>query len=174
MPAAGYYYDYLNTKYLYENWTPAHVGKAVFEEKDPAILGGMFAVWNDHVGNGISVKDIHHRLFPALQTLAVKTWDAKVTVPYAEFDANRQLLSEAPGVNQMGKIGKKPGLVYQKDEVRAGETLPYPEVGYGYTVSFDLELRLNLAEQNSSVLRTLCSIWQILSAVCSALPVTVI
>ena len=59
--------------------------------------------------------------------------------PYAEFDANRQLLSEAPGVNQMGKIGKKPGLVYQKDEVRAGETLPYPEVGYGYTVSFDLE-----------------------------------
>ena len=139
VPAAGYYYDYLNTKYLYENWTPAHVGKAVFEEKDPAILGGMFAVWNDHVGNGISVKDIHHRLFPALQTLAVKTWDAKVTVPYAEFDANRQLLSEAPGVNQMGKIGKKPGLVYQKDEVRAGETLPYPEVGYGYTVSFDLE-----------------------------------
>ena len=50
VPAAGYcYYDYLNTKYLYENWTPAHVGKAVFEEKDPAILGGMFAVWNDNV-----------------------------------------------------------------------------------------------------------------------------
>ena len=75
VPAAGYYYDYLNTEELYNSWTPAHVGKAVFEEKDPAILGGMFAVWNDHVGNGISTKDIHHRTFPALQTLAVKNVD---------------------------------------------------------------------------------------------------
>lgn len=56
VPAAGYYYDYLNTKYLYENWTPVQIGKAVFPEKDPSILGGMFAVWNDHVGNGISTK----------------------------------------------------------------------------------------------------------------------
>lgn len=139
VPAAGYYYDYLNTQYLYENWTPAHVGQVVFEEKDPAILGGMFAVWNDHVGNGISVKDIHHRLFPALQTLATKTWDAKVTMSYAEFDSKRQLLSEAPGVNQMGRIGKQPGLVYQDEQVLPEESLPVREIGYGYTVTFDLE-----------------------------------
>ena len=62
VPMAGYYHDYLNDEYLYNKWTPAHVGKVVFDEKHPAILGGMFAVWNDHVGNGISVKDIHHRL----------------------------------------------------------------------------------------------------------------
>ena len=124
VPAAGYYYDYLNTQYLYENWTPAHVGQVVFEEKDPAILGGMFAVWNDHVGNGISVKDIHHRLFPALQTLATKTWDAKVTMSYAEFDSKRQLLSEAPGVNQMGRIGRQKGLVYQDEQVLPEESLP--------------------------------------------------
>ena len=64
VPQAGYYYDYLNTKYLYEKWTPNIVGKEVFPERDPAILGGMFAVWNDHVGNGISTKDIHHRCLP--------------------------------------------------------------------------------------------------------------
>ena len=139
VPAAGYYYDYLNTQYLYENWTPAHVGQAVFEEKDPAILGGMFAVWNDHVGNGISVKDIHHRLFPALQTLATKTWDAQVSIPYAEFDSKRQLLSEAPGVNQLGRVGKRPGLVYENAELLPGESLPICEIGYGYTVTFDLE-----------------------------------
>ena len=149
VPAAGYYYDYLNTQYLYENWTPAHVGQAVFEEKDPAILGGMFAVWNDHVGNGISVKDIHHRLFPALQTLATKTWGAQVSVPYAEFDSKRQLLSEAPGVNQMGRIGKQPGLVYQDEQVLPEESLPVREIGYGYTVSFDLEAA---AENNGTVL----------------------
>lgn len=149
VPAVGYYYDYLNTQYLYENWTPAHVGQAVFEEKDPAILGGMFAVWNDHVGNGISVKDIHHRLFPALQTLATKTWDAQVSIPYAEFDSKRQLLSEAPGVNQMGRIGKQPGLVYQDEQVLPEESLPVREIGYGYTVTFDLEAE---PENNGTVL----------------------
>ena len=139
MPAAGYYYDYLNTQYLYEKWTPAHVAKAVFEEKDPAILGGMFAVWNDHVGNGISVKDIHHRLFPALQTLATKTWGAQVDLPYADFDRLRQGLSEAPGVNQLGRIGRTEGLVYEVAEVHPNTNLAHEEIGYGYTVSFDLE-----------------------------------
>lgn len=139
VPAAGYYYDYLNTQYLYEKWTPAHVAKAVFEEKDPAILGGMFAVWNDHVGNGISVKDIHHRLFPALQTLAAKTWDAQVDLPYADFDRLRQGLSEAPGVNQLGRIGRTEGLVYEVAEVHPNTNLAHEEIGYGYTVSFDLE-----------------------------------
>lgn len=139
VPAAGYYYDYLNTQYLYEKWTPAHVAKAVFEEKDPAILGGMFAVWNDHVGNGISVKDIHHRLFPALQTLAAKTWDAQVDLPYADFNRLRQGLSEAPGVNQLGRIGRAEGLVYEVAEVHPNTNLAHEEIGYGYTVSFDLE-----------------------------------
>lgn len=140
VPAAGYYYDYLNTEKLYKEWTPAHVGKEVFPEKDPAILGGMFAVWNDHVGNGISVKDIHHRLFPALQTLAVKMWNpTAVSVPYSDFDKCRMQLSEAPGVNQLGRIGKAPATVYTAEVVRPGMTLPYPEIGYDYTVSFEVD-----------------------------------
>ena len=31
VPAAGYYYDYLNCRMLYDKWTPAHVGAEVFE-----------------------------------------------------------------------------------------------------------------------------------------------
>lgn len=140
VPAAGYYYDYLNTKNLYETWTPAHVGKVVFDEKDPAILGGMFAVWNDHVGNGISVKDVHHRVFPALQTLSAKMWTGKnVSVPFEKFDAQRHDLSEAPGVNQMGKIGKKQAMVYEAEKLVPGMKTPYVEIGYDYTVSFDIE-----------------------------------
>ena len=139
VPAAGYYYDYLNTKHLYEKWTPAHVANVVFEEKDPAILGGMFAVWNDHVGNGISVKDIHHRAFPALQTLSAKMWDGiHVTVPYDEFIQKSQTLSEAPGVNQLGKWGVPHSLIMEQASVKPGDTLPLPEVGYDYTVEFDL------------------------------------
>lgn len=140
VPAAGYYYDYLNTEHLYQNWTPAHIGKEVFDEKDPAILGGMFAIWNDHVGNGISTKDIHHRCYPALQTLAVKMWTGKqVTTPFAEFNNQRTVLSEAPGVNQLGRIGKTKGVVYQQASVAPGSTLPHKEIGYGYEVSFDID-----------------------------------
>lgn len=207
VPAAGYYYDYLNEEYLYDNWTPAHVGKAVFAERDSAILGGMFAVWNDHAGNGISVKDIHHRLFPAMQTLSVKMWTgAETSLPYAEFDSTRKYVREAPGINFAGRIipgriipghiipehghavdiagsnhpaahhasGHHPanhrqtdiapadlprpahrpaehhldpdnqmtprqGYVLALPEVRPGSTLPYPEIGYDYTVSFTVE-----------------------------------
>lgn len=140
VPAAGYYYDYLNTEHLYTDWTPAQVGKAVFKEKDPAILGGMFAVWNDHVGNGISTKDIHHRFYPALQTLAVKMWSgASTSLPYNEFNRLREDLSEAPGVNQMGRVGKTPGLVYQQTVVAPDSRIPHREIGYDYRVTFDVE-----------------------------------
>ena len=140
VPQAGYYYDYLNCKYLYENWTPAHVGKEIFEEKDPAILGGMYAVWNDHCGNGISTKDIHHRCYPALQTLAVKMWTGvSKSVPYEEFDKQRHVLSEAPGVNQMGRLSKTPGLAYEQASISPNTTLPVQEIGYNYRVSFDIE-----------------------------------
>lgn len=142
VPAAGYYYDYLNEEYLYDNWTPAHVGDAVFPEKDPAIAGGMFAVWNDHAGNGISVKDIHYRLFPAMQTLAVKMWTgAETSLPYAQFDSARGRVREAPGINFAGRIGFEPGCVLQADTVSPGSRLPYPEIGYDYTVSFTVDGR---------------------------------
>ena len=139
VPKAGYYYDYLNEPYLYKEWTPAHIGKAVFDEKHPSILGGMFAIWNDHVGNGISVKDIHHRIFSPLQTLSVKMWTgAQTGIPYETFNEKRALLSEAPGVNQLARIGKKPELVYERSTVAPGSTSDYPEMGYNYTVSFDI------------------------------------
>lgn len=140
VPVAGYYYDYLNEKYLYQEWTPAHIGKEVFDEKHPSILGGMFAVWNDHAGNGISTKDVHHRTFPALQTLAVKMWTGKqVSLPYEDFDKARAAISEAPGVNQMGKIGKTPSLVYEKATVQPGSQSKYKEIGYDYTICFDIQ-----------------------------------
>lgn len=139
VPVAGYYQDYLNEPYLYKEWTPAHIGKSVFEEKHPSILGGMFAIWNDHAGNGISVKDIHHRIFSPLQTLSVKMWTgAQTGIPYETFNEKRALLSEAPGVNQLARISTKPGLVYERSTVAPGSTSDYPEIGYNYTVSFDI------------------------------------
>lgn len=139
VPAAGYYYDYLNIKRLYETWTPPKVGKAIFEEDDPNILGGMFAVWNDHVGNGISVKDVHHRVFPAIQTLSVKMWTgANTSLSYSEFNELRRNVCEAPGVNVNGLFGKKQKMVYEVERLKPGSTRKYEEIGYPYTVEFEV------------------------------------
>ena len=143
VPAAGYYYDYLNCQYLYEHWTPAVIGNQTFDENDPSIEGGMFAVWNDHAGNGISTKDIHHRVYPALQTIAVKSWAGKnTTLSYADFDKKRQSLSEAPGVDELGRLckaGDNNEKAFSLAELTANSTLPYEEVGYDYSVSFTIE-----------------------------------
>lgn len=142
VPAAGYYHDYLNCQYLYDHWTPASIGREKFEERDPAIEGGMFAVWNDHVGNGISVKDIHHRIYPALQTLSVKCWTGQYTqLPYADFDKERLSLSEAPGVNELGRLGKPGSVVLERTTVQANEQLPAEEIGYNYSVTFTIDGR---------------------------------
>lgn len=140
VPAAGYYYDYLNIKSLYNTWTPAHVGKEVFEELHPKIKGGMFAVWNDHCGNGISFQDVHHRLMPALQTLAVKMWDGKnTTVPFDEFNAKRITISEAPGVNILGRpMGGKMGFVFEAKEPKKEYKPTLNDIGYNYRVEFEV------------------------------------
>lgn len=140
VPAAGYYYDYLNTEKLYKDWTPAHIGKEVFPEKHKQIKGGMFAVWNDHAGNGISTKDIHYRVFPAMQTLAVKMWTGKdCKVPYETFNTKRTALGEGPGVNIAGRMGSKPRAVYNQDVLKPNTKTGLKEIGYHYTVSFDVQ-----------------------------------
>ena len=141
VPAAGYYYDYLNLSYLYHTWSPAVIGNQKFEACDPAILGGMYAVWNDVAGNGISVDDIHHRCYPGLQAIATATWSPTYrAVPFEEFNHKRTLLSEAPGVNELGRFPGQPGsVVYTIDKVKAGKRYPHAEAGYDYSVSFHID-----------------------------------
>ncbi len=142
VPAAGYYYDYLNIKSLYENWTPAVIGKEVFDEKHPQIRGGMFAVWNDHPGNGISYQDVYHRMFPAMQTVAVKMWVGKnTTVDFKGFNNQRTALSEAPGLNLLGRPAKAAkGVVFELKNPVQGRPLAQSltDIGYNYRVHFDI------------------------------------
>lgn len=141
VPKAGYYYDYLNNRMLYDNWTPATIGDITFSGADvDKIEGGMFAVWNDTPNNGLTVKDVHHRVMHSVPTMAAKTWSAgNVTVPFEEFSAKSGNMMEAPGVNYLGRYGSEPATVLTLDVVPAGATLPIPEIGYDYTVEFDIE-----------------------------------
>lgn len=140
VPAAGYYYDYLNCNYLYNNWTPAIIGDKTFEERHPKIKGGMFAVWNDHPGNGISCKDIHYRVFPAMQTMAVKMWTgAKPQTPFEEFDKARVALSDAPGLNIAGRFSGEKRTILEAAAVAPGCENEIEQIGFEYTVTFDVE-----------------------------------
>jgi len=106
VPAAGYYYDYLNLHHLYAPWTPAQVGNVRFEPGDTAIIGGSFAVWNDIVGNGITAQDVTDRVFPALQVLSQKMRCGQdKPLDFKTFDSKRKKVGEGPGLNLRGRLG---------------------------------------------------------------------
>ena len=140
VPKAGYYYDYLDNKKLYEEWTPAYVNTVKLPENHPQIKGGMFAVWNDHPNNGLTVRDIHHRIMHSLPVMAAKTWNgAAVSVPFDTFDKNSPKLGEAPGINFLARHAADTATVLELAEVTPGMTLPIDEIGYNYSVEFDIE-----------------------------------
>ncbi len=142
VPAAGYYYDYLNCEYLYDNWTPAMIGEQIFEERHPHIKGGSFAVWNDHAGNGISFKDIHYRAYPAMQTMSTKMWTGKnTTFTYDEFNERRFLLSDAPGLNIAGRFIEKDKTILRINKLKNNYKTNIREIGFEYSVSFDIEYK---------------------------------
>lgn len=136
VPAAGYYYDYLNIRHLYERWTPAQIGNVKFEEKDPSILGGSFAVWNDVCGNGISVGDVHHRVFPGLQVMAEKCWHAvNDTVHFDKWQEGSRRLGEGPGINELGHTEVTKPILRSSNRLFDDE---YAQIGYDYQVDFDI------------------------------------
>ena len=148
VPIADYYHDYLPLDNLYNTWTPRVFRNVTLEENDPCIVGGMFALWNDIYGNGITVADMHDRIFPVLQVIADKTWTAALTtLPFDLFEQKKGLLSEAPGVNEMGRTKAPMSL----NEVKAGHNLGLPvnEVGFGHRITFTVDCK---AEAKGTVL----------------------
>ena len=146
VPGAGYYREFLDHQWLYETWTPWMINrKQTLPEGTPGVLGGMFAVWNDQCGNGISQQDVHIRAFPAVQVLTERLWKGdNKQVPYKAFEALCKEMPEAPGINLSGKISPNkdvaltvPGkelLFTGKDTVQTA----LQEVGYPYAVEFKI------------------------------------
>lgn len=101
VPAAGYYYDYLNTQSLYNNWTPNNFGGTVIPAGSEQMLGSTYAIWNDSVdtrANGISEVDIYDRFADAVPTLASKNW-GDPTETYADMKAAVGELGNAANSN---------------------------------------------------------------------------
>ena len=102
VPKAGYFHDYLDTKLLYEQWEPSIFDLSNqslnLNPGDPHLLGGMFAEWNDKLGNVVSDADVHARVKPAMQTLGEKMWSGTTTgTTYEQFQQLTTIIGDAPG-----------------------------------------------------------------------------
>lgn len=144
VPAAGYYRDFLDHQWIYEKWSPWIMNrKQTLPEGTPGVLGGMFAVWNDKCGNGISEQDVHLRSFPAMQVLAEKLWKGEnKNVTYEAFAKLCKTTPEAPGINLLGKVPAETALTEAGKELsfngKEAISTPLQEVGYPYSVEFQL------------------------------------
>jgi hexosaminidase len=110
VPYAGYYYDYLNCKYLYESWEPRRVGNyTVPDGYMDKLAGGKFALWNDCLGkkkNGERYveSDNWDRIYPALQTLSQKMWTGvRTDQTWEQFAALADGKREPEGVKSSHK-----------------------------------------------------------------------
>ncbi|MDQ6642833.1 MAG: family 20 glycosylhydrolase [Chloroflexota bacterium] len=104
VPKAGYFHDYLDTKLLYEKWEPNSFDltnpRLNLNPRDPHLLGGMFAEWNDKLGIVVSDADVYNRVKPAMQTLGEKMWSGTTTgTTYDQFQQLAATIGEAPGTN---------------------------------------------------------------------------
>ena len=169
VPAAGYYNDYLNTRWLFQHWNPSLIRNKRFPHQDPLIDGGMFALWNDFIKNGISVGDCHDRILPAMQVISEKCWNALRDSTDAAFDEWQTLakkLEDGPLTDEIGRksmvnhIDLKPKSTIYSEERRVKSeesklqsgTTGYSnsslftlhsslihQIGYPYTVEFTID-----------------------------------
>lgn len=145
VPAAGYYNDYLNTHWLFRNWDPSLIRDKRFDHQDPLIDGGMFALWNDYIKNGISVGDCHDRILPGMQIIAEKCWNAlrdTSEVAFAEWTSFAARLSDGPLTDEIGRksmvnhIDLKPNTtIFEPTK----SLFPIHQIGYPYMVEFTID-----------------------------------
>lgn len=152
VPAAGYYRDFLDTKWIYTNYRPEKVNGAVtLPDFQPGLLGSTFAVWNDITENGISQLDVHYRTMPAIKVLGSKNWKVAPSKTFEEYQLLADTSSDGPKINLSGsytdeelnkiasKVGKKSIRFNGKKELNLGGT----DLGYTYDVSFDINPKDN-------------------------------
>ncbi len=107
VPAAGYYYDYLNSQNLYNNWQPNIMGGTTIPAGAEQMLGSSYAVWNDMIdkrANGMSEYDIYDRFAAALPAMSSKLWGDGEDLSYSELVQVTDKLEDAPNSNPFDKV----------------------------------------------------------------------
>lgn len=113
VPKAGYYHDYLDSQWLFNNWDPTNFGgNTKLQEGEPNLLGAMFGTWNDMMGKKVSEADVHDRVKKAMPVLAEKMWRGQSTdSSFTEFQQLSTKLGEGPGTNLLHEVNTATDLV---------------------------------------------------------------
>ena len=107
VPAAGYYYDYLNSTYLYNSWQPNVMAGTTIPAGSDQMLGSAYAIWNDMIdkrANGLSEYDIFDRFDAALPAMSSKLWGDGEDLTYDELAATAEVLGTAPNCNPYSEV----------------------------------------------------------------------
>lgn len=85
----GGYGDDINAKAIYNAWTPANFNKESVDPKEPHLIGGYWAMWNDNsflTDPGLCGRDLLPRIQKNCAAIATKCWDpATPTRTYEDF-----------------------------------------------------------------------------------------
>lgn len=148
VPAAGYYRDFLDNQWIFNNFRPEMVNsRETLPQGTKGLLGAMFAVWNDICGNGISQHDVHFRVHSSMKVIGSKLWKVKPTISYDVHKQIASATSEGPGLNMAGFYSEEEHLAFdatipESAVVFDGNTelsIGGEDLGYNYDVSFDMK-----------------------------------
>lgn len=100
VPSAGYYNNYLNPQWLYNNWqvndiNSSHPHGLLLPAGSKQMLGSVYAIWNDAIdtrANGISEMDVYDRFSKPLSAAASKNW-TDPSLRFNQFNANKTNLA---------------------------------------------------------------------------------
>lgn len=154
VPSAGYYYDYLNSEHLYNNWEVNNFGGTRLPVGDKQVIGAAFAIWNDKIdkqANGVLEHDVYRRFDAALPALATKMWGNRDMGNYAELKKVESIIGDPVNYNPYHRVDSVTGVVLDYkfdtetlDDVSGNDrdatspvNVSYEQVGTGYA------LRLN-------------------------------
>lgn len=111
VPAAGYYYDYLNRGFVY-NYDPAkNMGLPSGSDQ---VLGGSYAIWNDMVdkkANGLTEMEIYDRFWDAAGLISSGLWGTPAASAN-EAVAIRDALGDAPQTNAYDEVESEGGTIF--------------------------------------------------------------
>ena len=126
VPAAGYYYDYLNTQNLYNNWVPNNFSGTVIPAGSDQMLGSTYAIWNDSIdtrANGISEIEIYDRFADAVPTMASKNWGEGEDLTYSEMESVVDELGDAANSNPYHEASADDNGEYMSYEFEDGHEM---------------------------------------------------
>ncbi|OLF49942.1 glycoside hydrolase family 2 [Streptococcus acidominimus] len=157
VPKAGYYADFLNGEYLYNNWEANRYGNLILPAGSPQVAGAAFAIWNDMIGrkaNGIVDYDLYKRFEAVLPALTAKMWGNRDSGDYRRVKESLEAIGGPVGENPYHKVATKTDTVlkykfnlHSLDDVSGNDYDGLRKVGADYEAGREQTgLRLNGGE----------------------------